>query len=152
MTGRLRQAALAVGLVLAIGAPARAEDAAGGEMKQDAGAATPAVWPVGVILVGASWCSFSQAAAQTLAAAAGPVGLPVLVASADGRAIGPFEQVEDARGHPLAAGVTVFPTVFFVDLERQEVVARIEGFRNPRAFLGRLRAIVAGGEADGAQE
>lgn len=143
MTGRLRQAALAVGLMLAIGAGARAEDA---------GEAMAAGWPIGVILVGASWCSFSQAAAQTLAAAAGPVGLPVLIASADGQAIGPFEQVEDARGHPLAATVTVFPTVFFVDLEHQEVVAKIEGFRNPRAFLGRLRAIVAGGEADGAQD
>ena len=144
MTRRLRSAALAAVTLLAIGALERAEAVA--EPGQPQG------WPVGVIIIGASWCSFSQAAAQTLAAAAEPVGLPVLVASADGRAIGPFEQVEDARGHPLAAEVTVFPTVLFVDLERQEVVARIEGFRNPRAFLGRLRAIVAGGEIDGAQD
>lgn len=84
-----------------------------------------------MILVGANWRSFSQAAAQTLAAA-------------DGSAIGPVEQVGGARGHPLAAGAAVFPTVFFADLDSQEIVARIEGFRTPRAFLRRLRAIVTG--------
>lgn len=140
----MRTAALAAMIGLVLGAPARAGADAGEDAPRPE-------WRIGVILVGASWCSYSQAAAQTLAAAARPVGLPVLVASADGRAIGPYSRVEDARGHPLAAEVTVFPTVFFVDLESQQVVDRIEGFRNPRAFLGRLRAIVAGGEADGAQ-
>ncbi len=48
---------------------------------------SPTSRETGVILVGANWRSFSQAAAQTLA-------------SADGRAIGPVEQVGDARWRP----------------------------------------------------
>lgn len=96
--------------------------------------------PVGLILVGASWCPFCKGAAQALHAAAGPAGLPVLVASHDGRPIPPFEEFVDARGHPLAAGVRQWPTLLFVHLPSQRVFATIEGFRNARAYLGQVRA------------
>lgn len=94
----------------------------------------------GLILVGVSWCVFCQAAAAALQAAAGPAGLPLLVASQDGRPVAPIPDCVDARGHPLTDGAGRVPLLLVVDMATEQVAARIEGFRNPRAYLTRLQA------------
>ncbi|WP_140846644.1 conjugal transfer protein TraF [Paracoccus sp. FO-3] len=96
--------------------------------------------PPGLILVGVSCCVFCQGAASVLQAAAEPVGLPLLVASQDGRPIAPIPDCADARGHPQADGAGRVPLLLIVDMATQQVVASIEGYRNPRAYLTRLRA------------
>ena len=98
--------------------------------------------PIGLILVGASWCPFCKSASGTLFAAAGPAELPVLVASKDGKAIPPYPDFVDARGHPFAKDVVEIPTLLFVHLPTQQVIAKINGFRNPRAYLTKIRAVL----------
>lgn len=104
--------------------------------------------PIGLILVGVSWCQFCKGAASALQAAAGPADLPLLVASQDGRPIDPIADCVDARGHPLAREIPQVPTLLFVHIPSQEVIARIEGYRNPRAYLTRVRStLIAAAEA-----
>lgn len=104
--------------------------------------------PIGLILVGASWCPFCKAAAQTLDASVGPAGLAVLIASQDGKPIPPYADFVDARGHPIAKDILAIPTLVFVHIPSQEIIAQIEGFRNPRAYLARIRStLVAAQEA-----
>ncbi|MFC3058403.1 thioredoxin [Paenirhodobacter populi] len=96
--------------------------------------------PLGLILVGVSWCQFCKGAAAALQAATGPVELPLLVASQDGRPIEPIPDCVDARGHPLAKDIPQVPILLFVHIPSQQVIARIEGFRNPRAYLSRVKS------------
>lgn len=104
--------------------------------------------PLGLILVGVSWCDFCKGAASALQAAAGPVDLPLLVASQDGRPIEPIATCVDARGHPLAGDVGQVPVLLFVHIPTQQVIARIDGYRNPRSYLKRVRSVlVAAGTA-----
>lgn len=105
--------------------------------------------PIGLILVGASWCPFCKAAAQTLNASAGPAGLSVLIASQDGKPIEPYADFVDARGHPIARDILAIPTLVFVHIPSQEIIAQIEGFRNPRAYLARIRGTLVAAEAAG---
>jgi glutaredoxin len=98
--------------------------------------------PIGLVLIGASWCPFCKAAAQTLFAAAPPAHLPVLVASHDGKPIPPFEEFVDARGHPVAAKYLKLPTLVFVHTPTQKVIAEIEGFKNPRSYLMQVKAVL----------
>lgn len=95
--------------------------------------------PIGLILVGVSWCAFCKSAASALQTATGPAGLPLLVASQDGHPIEPIPDVVDARGHPLARAAGQVPVLLFVHIPSQQVIAQIEGFRNPRAYLNRIR-------------
>lgn len=96
--------------------------------------------PIGLILVGVSWCAFCKGAASALQAATGPAELPLLVASQDGLPIAPIPDVIDARGHPLASAVGQVPVLLFIHIPSQQVIARIDGFRNPRAYLNRVRS------------
>lgn len=96
--------------------------------------------PIGFILVGASWCPFCKSASGTLFAAAVPAALPVLVASQDGHPIPPFPDFVDARGHPVAQTVTQIPTLLFVHLPSGSVIGKLDGFRNPRTYLNKIRA------------
>jgi thiol-disulfide isomerase/thioredoxin len=98
--------------------------------------------PIGLILVGASWCPFCKSASGTLFAAAGPAELPVLVASKDGKAIPPYSDFVDARGHPFAKDVVEIPTLLFVHLPTQTLIGKITGFKNPRAYLSKIRAFL----------
>ena len=105
--------------------------------------------PVGLILVGVSWCEFCKGAASALLASTAPAELPLLVASQDGRPIEPIETCVDARGHPLAGDVGQVPVLLFVHIPTQQVIARIDGYRNPRAYLGRVRSVLLAAEAAG---
>ncbi|MCL4068143.1 hypothetical protein M3484_16350 [Pseudomonas sp. GX19020] len=96
--------------------------------------------PIGLILVGVSWCEFCKGAASALQAATGPAELPLLVASQDGLPIAPIADVVDARGHPIASAVGNVPVLLFVHIPTQQVIAQIDGFRNPRAYLNRIRS------------
>lgn len=105
--------------------------------------------PLGLILVGVSWCEFCKGAASALQAAASPVDLPLLVASQDGRPIAPIETCVDARGHPLAGDVVQVPALLFVHIPTQQVIARIDGYRNPRSYLNRVRSVLVAADAAG---
>ena len=73
--------------------------------------------------------------------------------------VGPKGQIVIPKGARDLFGINPGDTVLIegdqlvvlLDAPESDYLDRIEGFRNPRAFLGRLRAIVTGGEADGAQ-
>ncbi len=105
--------------------------------------------PLGLILVGVSWCEFCKGAASALQAATVPAELPLLVASQDGHPIEPIATCVDARGHPLAGDVGQVPVLLFVHIPTQQVIARIDGYRNPRAYLGRVRSVLLAAEAAG---
>ena len=105
-------------------------------------AVSPSSSAIGLILVGASWCPFCKSASRTLYAGTRTVGVPVLVASNDGKKIPPFEDFVDAREHPLAAKIQSLPTLLFVHIPSQQVIAQIEGFRNPRQYLTDIRNLL----------
>nr|WP_254446855.1 conjugal transfer protein TraF [Ruegeria sp. HKCCD8929] len=90
--------------------------------------------PVGVILVGAGWCSVCKSAAPVLAALTQPAGVPVLVASKDGRPIPPFLEISDASDHPVAARITTLPTTLVWSKATNTVTAEIVGYRNARHY------------------
>ncbi|WP_258186521.1 conjugal transfer protein TraF [Cereibacter changlensis] len=96
--------------------------------------------PIGLILVGASWCPFCKAAANTLFASAEPASIPVLIASQDGKPIPPYGDFVEAAGHPIARDIVQIPTLLFVHLPSQAVIHQISGFRNPRSYLGQIRS------------
>lgn len=95
---------------------------------------------IGLILVGQSWCSACKGAAATLHAALAQTPLPFLVASQDGAPIAPFADYVDARGHPIAMGITTVPVLLFVHTPTQDIIARIDGYTTPRRYLGQIRA------------
>ena len=95
--------------------------------------------PIGLILVGVSWCEFCKGAAGALQAAAAPAELPLLVASQDGLPIAPITEVVDARGHPFANEVGQVPVLLFIHIPSQQIIARIDGYRNARVYLKRIR-------------
>ena len=97
---------------------------------------------VAVIFVGASWCPHCKQAAPVLAAILEPVGVPVLVASHDGRPILPFERMEDARTHPIASGIVRLPTTLVYSRVSDSVVAQIEGYGGARRYAGLVSAAV----------
>ena len=92
----------------------------------------------GVIFAGASWCPVCKQAAPILAAFSAGHGLPVIVASADARPIPPFETLVPLGGHRLESAVSVYPTTLVYSAKRDDVIGRIEGYRNPTWYLGRL--------------
>ena len=97
---------------------------------------------VAVIFVGASWCPHCKQAAPVLAAIMEPAGVPVLVASHDGRPIAPFPFVEDARLHPIAGQILRLPTTLIYNRVADTVVAQIEGYGGARRYAGRVTAAV----------
>ncbi|KIC21345.1 conjugal transfer protein TraF [Leisingera sp. ANG-Vp] len=97
---------------------------------------------VGVIFIGASWCTFCKSAAPVLAAMTQPAGIPVLVASHDARPIPPFAEVTDARTHPVAAQITEFPTTLIYSRAAGNITGQITGFRNARHYAQSVRAAV----------
>ncbi|WP_226554737.1 conjugal transfer protein TraF [Celeribacter naphthalenivorans] len=104
---------------------------------------------VGLIFIGASWCLYCKAAANALNAAAAPVELPILVASQDGKPIPPFPDFVLAEGHPLASDVVKIPTLLFVHVPSQTIFGKIEGFRNPRRYLTRVKQTLLSGKEAG---
>ncbi|WP_299775743.1 conjugal transfer protein TraF [uncultured Tateyamaria sp.] len=97
---------------------------------------------VGIILVGASWCTFCKSAAPVLAAMVEPVGIPVLVASQDARPIPPFPTATDASKHPIASKILTLPTTLIYSQAKDEVTAEIVGYRNARHYAQRVQAAV----------
>lgn len=97
---------------------------------------------VAVIFIGASWCAFCKSAAPVLAAIVQPAGIPVLVASHDGRPIPPFPDVTDARTHPIASQITEFPTTLIYSQAAGDITARIAGYRNARHYAQLVRAAI----------
>lgn len=98
---------------------------------------------IALIFVGASWCPVCHAAARVLAPAAERSGLEILVASQDGKPVPPWRNFVDARAHPIAAEVKALPTLLFVDLLEGRIIARLEGFGEPRQYLGNIRRTLA---------
>ena len=92
----------------------------------------------GIIFVGASWCPVCKQAAPMLNVFAQRHGIPVIVASHDGRPIEPFATFVDGRTHPIAGPVRAFPTTFVYSAITDDVVGGFEGYRNPQWFLGQL--------------
>lgn len=97
---------------------------------------------VGVIFIGASWCSFCKSAAPVLAAMVQPAGIPVLVASHDARPIPPFLEATDARTHPIASQIEEFPTTLIYSQAAGTVTGRITGYRNARHYAQSVRAAI----------
>ncbi|WP_372574731.1 conjugal transfer protein TraF [Ruegeria jejuensis] len=99
---------------------------------------------IGVILIGASWCSLCHSAAPVLAAIVDGAAIPVLVASQDGRPIAPFPDVVDASEHPVAAAVQQFPTTLIYSHAAGRIVSEIVGYKNARQYAQRVsNAILA---------
>ena len=67
-------------------------------------------------------------------------GVPVLVASADGRLIPPFASMVPASGHPIAQQVQAYPTTLVFSNKANELVSSIVGFRNPTWYLSQVRS------------
>ena len=99
---------------------------------------------VGVIFIGASWCAYCKSAAPVLAAVTQPAGIPVLVASHDARPIPPFMDVQDARAHPVAAGITTFPTTLIYARRKDTITAEMTGYRSARHYALSLREALLG--------
>lgn len=103
---------------------------------------------IGLILVGQSWCSACKDAAATLYPALSRADLPFMIASQDGQPIPPFKEFVDGRGHPIAMGIATVPVLLFVHTPTQEIIARIDGFTNPRRYLRQIRStLIAAKEA-----
>lgn len=98
---------------------------------------------VGVIFVGASWCSWCKSAAPVLASVVQPVGIPVLVASQDGRHIPPFSEVTDAREHPIASQVKALPTTLIFSQSLDGITAEITGYRNARHYARSVSSAIS---------
>lgn len=89
----------------------------------------------GVILVGASWCSFCKQAAPLLKLLSDQGGFPVLVASHDSRPIPPFPDVVPSQTHPLTRDIVSFPVTLVYSSSQNRVVGRVDGYRNPRWYM-----------------
>ena len=101
----------------------------------------------GLILVGAGWCHVCHQAAPMLSAFSQAHGVPVLVASGDGRPIPPFDAFVPAAGHPIAGQVQVYPTTLVFSNATNALVASVVGFRNPTWYLQQVRNGVLVSEA-----
>ena len=119
---------------LATGFASLAPFAAHGQVSNDPGNDPSTEFGVGVILIGASWCSVCKSAAPVLAAMAEPAGIPVLVASHDGRPIAPFPTIVDATTHPIAASITQWPTTLIYSQRKGSVTGQIVGYKNARHY------------------
>lgn len=97
---------------------------------------------LGIILVGLSWCPYCKNAAALLHASTPRLGIPVLIASKDNRAIAPYTEFEPASKHPIADQITKVPTTLFYQPDEERLVDMIEGFRDPRNYLARINSVV----------
>ncbi|OUS06302.1 hypothetical protein A9Q96_10025 [Rhodobacterales bacterium 52_120_T64] len=97
---------------------------------------------IGIILVGLSWCPYCKNAAALLYHAMPPLSIPVLIASKDNRAIEPYTEFMSASEHPIANQITRVPTTLFYQPNEDRLVDMIEGFRNPRSYLAKLKSVV----------
>lgn len=95
---------------------------------------------LGLIFVGAGWCSQCHLAAPLVQMVAAQENLPVLVASQDGQAIPPFEQVQPSQGHPIADQIRAFPALLFYAPHEDAIVARLDGISHPKRYIARLAA------------
>lgn len=102
---------------------------------------------VALIMVGASWCPVCKQAAPMLAVFAERYGVPVMVVSHDDKPIAPFETYVPANQHPIAGAIERFPTTLIYSNYVDQLVVSIEGYRNPRWYLGQLRNGTAQAEA-----
>ena len=93
---------------------------------------------VGIIFIGASWCSICKPAAAILAAMAAQSTIPVLVASQDARPIAPFPEFVDAREHALASQVVRVPHTLVFAAAQGGIVAEIPGYRSAADYAARL--------------
>lgn len=93
---------------------------------------------VGLIFVGASWCPQCHMAAPLVRIAALNNDLPLLVASADDKAIPPFEHFAPASTHPIARQVKAYPSLLIWSSAENRIVARVDGIRTPRRYIARL--------------
>lgn len=92
----------------------------------------------GIIFVGASWCPVCKQAAPVLALYAQQSGLPVLVASKDGRPIAPFPEFVESSQHPIAMHYSALPTTLVFSRAAGRPVYAFEGYRDPRWYLLKL--------------
>jgi hypothetical protein len=74
-------------------------------------------------------------------------GVPVMVVSHDEKPIAPFETYVDPNDHPIASAIERWPTTLIYSNYVNELVVSIEGYRNPRWYLGQLRNGTAQAEA-----
>lgn len=92
----------------------------------------------GFIFVGASWCNFCHRAAPVLSMVAARYDIPVIVASHDNRPIEPFPKFMNAKDNAMSAGITRFPTTLVYSRSDNAVVAQIDGYREPQAYMVQL--------------
>ena len=97
---------------------------------------------LGIILVGVSWCPYCKNAAAILIHAGPALDIPVLVVSKDNKPIAPFETFISGDNHPIAEQIVTVPTTLFYQPDEDRIVDLIEGFRNPRSYIARLKSAV----------
>lgn len=97
---------------------------------------------LGIILVGLSWCPYCKNAAALLYHSTPPLGIPVLIASKDNRPIALYTEFVSAAQHPIADQITKVPTTLFYQPDEERLVDMIEGFRDPRGYLLRVKRVV----------
>jgi len=119
-----RRAFIAGGLALAMPKPALAAGNAG------------------VILVGASWCSFCKQAAPLLKLLSEQGDFPVLVASFDNKPIPPFPDVVPSQSNPLTSDIRSFPVTMVYSSAQNTVIGRVDGYRNPRWYMRSVAALI----------
>ena len=97
---------------------------------------------LGIILVGLSWCPYCKNAAALLYHSTPLLGVPVLIASKDNRPITPYTEFVSASQHPIADQIMRVPTTLFYQPDEERLVDMIEGFRDPRRYLLRVKRVV----------
>jgi len=95
---------------------------------------------LGLIFVGAGWCTQCHLAAPLVQRVAALENIPVLVASHDGRPIPPFDHVQPSQGHPIAEQINAFPAVLIYAPSEDAIIARLDGISNPKRYMARLMA------------
>ena len=96
----------------------------------------------GVILVGASWCSFCKQAAPLLKLLSEQGDFPVLVASYDSKPIPPFPDMVPSSSNPLTADIVSFPVTMVYSSAQNRVMGRVDGFRNPRWYMRSVASLI----------
>ncbi len=96
----------------------------------------------GVILVGASWCSFCKQAAPLLKLLSDQGGFPVLVASYDSKPIPPFPDMVPSQSNPLTRDIVSFPVTLVYSSSENRVVGRVDGYRNPRWYMRSVASLI----------
>ena len=97
---------------------------------------------LGIIIIVASWCSVCHQAAPILKVFEEQNGIPVLMASMDGRPVSPYLTAEDARLHPVASKFQTVPTTLLYSAAANDVVGQIQGFRSARGYITQLKQMV----------